>query len=107
MSQGLELLDEALDLARQEKSALEGGAYDDAIMLAGKRGEITGMAYNMLESGEKAPYRKRLLELASIQAQLTEIATRAQDAIRQRLGRSRLEKKRMRGYHMAVEQALQ
>ena len=34
MSQGLCLLDEALDLARQEMLALEDGAYDRAVVLA-------------------------------------------------------------------------
>ncbi len=107
MSQGLDLLYEALDLARKEKSALEEGSYEEAIELAEKRGNITKMAWNVFKEGERAPYHKRLLELSGIQAQLTEIASAAQSVIRQKLSRSKLEKKRIQGYHLAVGQALQ
>ena len=34
MSRAIDLLDEALDLARKEKSALEDGEYDEAMGLA-------------------------------------------------------------------------
>ena len=51
MSQGLCLLDEALDLARQEMLALEDGAYDRAVELAERRNEVTSMAWHVLESG--------------------------------------------------------
>lgn len=107
MSQGLALLDEALDLARQEKSALEEGEYDEAIGMAQKRVDITDQAWNFLQTTEHEPYRKRLLELADLQKQLTELATSARNAVRQRMNRSRQEKKRMQGYHLAVGQALQ
>ena len=49
MSRAIDLLDEALDLARKEKSALEDGEYDEAMGLAEKRGELTGMAWNLFE----------------------------------------------------------
>jgi len=107
MSPGIALLDEALELARQEKSALEEGAYDEAICMAQKRNEITGMAWNYLEHAEREPYRKRLLELSGLQEQLSEIAARAKAAVRQSMNRSKMEKRRMNGYHMAVSQALQ
>ncbi len=107
MSPGIALLDEALDLARREKSALEDGAYDEAISMAQKRGELTGMAWNYLSHAEHEPYRSRLLELSGLQEQLTEIAAKARNMVRQRMNRSKMEKRRMRGYHMAVGQALQ
>ena len=50
MAQGLSLLDQALDLARQEMIALEDGAYDKAMALAEKRNEVTSMAWYVLES---------------------------------------------------------
>lgn len=107
MSQGIELLDEALSMARQEKMALEGGAYEEAIELAGKRGELTGMAWNLFKPSDTECYRKRITELASIQNQLVSLAQKAQTAVKQKLNRSRIEKKRIQGYHMAVGQALQ
>ena len=107
MSPGIALLDEALELARQEKCALEDGEYEEAINMAQKRTEITDMAWNYFDHSEHEPYRKRLLELSSLQEQLTEIATRTRGLVRQRINRSKLEKRRMHGYHMAVGQALQ
>lgn len=107
MSQGIALLDEALNLAHQEKIALENGAYEEAMDLAEKRGELTGMAWDFLDMKDTAPYRRRILELSRLQTQMAEIATRAQDVIRNHLTQGRQEKKRMRGYHLAVGQALQ
>lgn len=107
MSDALTLLDEALDLARQEKDALETGAYEEAIDLAEKRNEITGMAWNVAQPDEMQSYQERLQELSGMQNTLTQIAIRARSAIRERLNRSRKEKKRIQGYHLAVGQALQ
>lgn len=107
MSQALALLEEALDMARQEKNALECGAYDEAIELAQKRGCITGQAWNLVQPGDRAAYEQGLRELLNLQGQLAKIAARAKDAIRERLNRSRQEKRRIQGYHLAVGQALQ
>lgn len=107
MSPGIALLDEALDLARQEKNALETGEYDEAITMAQKRGELTNMAWNYFDHSEQEPYRARLLELSGLQEQLAVIAVKAKDAVRKRMHHSRIEKRRMQGYHMAIGQALQ
>lgn len=107
MNQGLSLLDQALALARQEMSALEDGAYDKAVELAERRGELTGMAWQLLESDRVDQYRNRLVELTRLQEHLSELAAQAQDVVRASLQRSRLERQRIRGYHQAVGQALQ
>ena len=107
MSQALALLDDALEMARKEKSALEEGAYDAAIELAAERNRVTGLAWNSMKAGEEAAYRTRLLEISDLQNQLAQFAASARDKIRASLNRSRQEKKRIKGYHMAVEQALQ
>ncbi|MDE5832411.1 MAG: hypothetical protein K2H64_05425 [Desulfovibrio sp.] len=107
MRDGIALLDEALDLARKEKMALEVGSYEEAIDLAAKRGEITGMAWDLLGSADRGECKSRVGKLAELQRQLTSIAKAAQETIRERLCRSRKEKKRIQGYHMAVNQALQ
>ena len=107
MNQGVCLLDEALNLARLEMAALEDGAYDRAVELAERRGEVTSMAWHMLEDSQADQYRAHLMELARMQEQLTELATKAHSEIRSQLQRSRLESRRMRGYHRAVGQALQ
>ncbi|MEG6503688.1 MULTISPECIES: hypothetical protein [unclassified Desulfovibrio] len=107
MAQGLSLLDQALDLARQEMIALEDGAYDRAMALAEKRNEVTSMAWYVLESSHADEYRGHLVELARVQEHLTGLAIRARDALRQDLQRSRLERQRMNGYHQSIGQALQ
>lgn len=106
MSQGIALLNEALDLARQEKTALESGAYENAIALAEKRKDLTNMAWNLYGAADKDSYTTKLGQLAMLQKQLTAIATRTHAAIRAKLNHSRQEKKRYRGYQMAVSQAL-
>lgn len=107
MCQGTSLLDEALNLARQERIALEDGDYEGAIDLAARRGELTGMAWGLLEQAGAEQYRKRLIELTRLQEQLTDLAARARDSVRESLHRSRREQQRIRGYHQAVGHALQ
>lgn len=107
MAQGVELLDEAIDLARQEKQALEDGEYDDAIQLAEKRVELTGMAWNLLDVASRESFKKRLQILSDFQKQLTELASKARLAIRNKMNRSKQERRRMNAYSMAVGQALQ
>lgn len=106
MSQGVALLDEALELARQEKAALESGAYESAIELAEKRGNLTNMAWNLYGADEKETYASKLSQLTTLHSQLTAIASRAHAAVRDKLNHSRMEKRRYRGYQMAVSQAL-
>ena len=107
MSQGTCLLEEALCVARQEREALEKGEYEEAIELAQRRSELTGMAWNAYDKEEKSSYSKLLRELAGLQAHLTDLAGRAHETLRAKLSRSRQETKRIRGYQMAVGQALQ
>ena len=107
MCQGIALLDEALVLARQERAALESANYEEAIELAGRRGELTDMAWSMLDQDSVEDYRSRLAEQARLQKELTGIAGRARDEVRRSLNHSRQEQRRMRGYHQAVGHALQ
>ena len=107
MNEGISVLDEALGLARQEISALDKGEYETAVDMAARRGELVSRAWNMLDSCNRELYHKRLLELSTLHDQLVEKARNAQAAVRERLGRSRLERQRMKGYHLAVSHALQ
>lgn len=107
MCRGIALLDEALELARQERAALENANYEEAIELAERRGELTGMAWGLLVREAVDAYRGRLLEQARLQEQLSDIAARARDDVRQGLSQARREQRRIRGYHQAVGHALQ
>ena len=107
MSEGMCLLNEALDLARQEATALEDGAYARAVELAERRNAVTGLAWKSFDSSESEQYKSYLTELARMQHYLTGLATRAYNDIRAHLQRARLERRRMQGYHKTVGQALQ
>lgn len=107
MNQGISMLDEALCLARQELGALDQGEYENAVDMAARRGDLVSRAWDMLDNGNRELYRQRLQELGALQEQLAEKARKAQAAVRQRLGRSRMERQRMKGYHLAVSHALQ
>ncbi|MBE6442031.1 MAG: hypothetical protein E7022_06825 [Desulfovibrio desulfuricans] len=107
MSQGMCLLGEALDLARQEATALEDGAYDRAVELAERRNAVTGMAWKLFDDSESEQYMAHLTELARMQRYLTELASRAYNDIKAHLQRTRVERRRMQGYHKSVGQALQ
>ncbi|MBQ9406109.1 MAG: hypothetical protein IJU37_05130 [Desulfovibrio sp.] len=106
MSQGLSLLDEALDLARQEATALEDGAYDRAVALAERRNAVTGMAWKMYDGSDAEHYRTTLGKLAVLQRTLTARATSAYSDIKAHLQRARVERRRMRGYHNSIGHAL-
>ena len=107
MCQGIALLDEALQLARQERAALENANYEEAMELAGRRGELTDMAWSFLDDAAVEDYRTRLAEQSRLQEELNGLATRARDEVRQSLNHSRQEQRRIRGYHQAVGHALQ
>lgn len=107
MCQGLALLDEALELAHQERAALESANYEEAMELAERRGELTGMAWSLFARDAVDGYRSRLLEQARLQEQLSGIAARARDKVRQGLNQAHKEQRRIRGYHQAVGHALQ
>lgn len=107
MCQGIALLDEALQLAHRERAALESANYEEAIELAGRRGELTDMAWSLLDDDAVEDYRSRLAEQARLQEELSGMATSARDEVRRSLNHSRQEQRRIRGYHQAVGHALQ
>lgn len=107
MCRGIALLDEALELARRERAALESANYEEAIELAERRGELTGMAWGLFVRDAMDEYRSRLLEQAHLQKQLSDIATRARDEVRRSLNQAHKQQRRIRGYHQAVGHALQ
>lgn len=107
MCRGIALLDEALDLAHQERAALENANYEKAMELAERRAELTGMAWSLFARNAEDGYRSRLLEQARLQEQLSDLAARARDEVRRSLNQAHKEQRRIRGYHQAVGHALQ
>lgn len=106
MNDTLYMLDNALELAKKEKIALEEGSYEEAIELAKERGNIFSTAWSSLTFDNRQAYQKKLQEILSLQNQLTQLASEIKTGIRNSLNRSRQEQKRIKGYHLAVGQAL-
>ncbi|CAI3229698.1 hypothetical protein [Desulfovibrio legallii] len=107
MGQSAGLLHEALELARQEMAAMQGGAYDKAVALAERRNSVTCMAWTVMEESSVEQCRESLQELVRLQESLTSMARKAHEEIKAGLGRSRRERRRLTGYRQAVGQALQ
>ncbi|MBQ9537449.1 MAG: hypothetical protein IJU79_06670 [Desulfovibrionaceae bacterium] len=105
-NQGLKMLDHALEIAAKEKSAMEQEDYEDAINLSIQRGRITNEAWDYFEDGIRDEYRQKLIKLNAIHKTLYKLAVDAHTKIAASLSRSRQEKRRMRGYQVAVAQAL-
>ena len=106
-NRGTALLDDALDLARQEMNALDDGRYEDAVDLANRRSSVTATAWQCYEPAHREDYRVRIIRLNDLQKSLTATAQRMYSEVRASLSRSRDETRRMRGYRLAVGQALQ
>lgn len=107
MDQGMELLDQALELGKRERLALEEGEYEAAIEISRKRAELTGMAWNCMDRQDQEPFRARLMQLSTLQKQLTLLATTAHNAIKRKMNSSKQEKRRMNAYQVAVGHGLQ
>ncbi|MBQ7618185.1 MAG: hypothetical protein IJS50_04855 [Desulfovibrio sp.] len=106
-NQGLIMLDQALELAEQEMSAVLNEDYEDAIELSRQRGVITTQAWDYLETDVRDEYRARLLQLNEIHKRLTKAASEAHARMEATLRTNKKERRRMLGYQMAVTQALQ
>lgn len=104
---GIRMLDQALELAKQELAAIANEAYTDALELSKERGKLTNAAWEIYDKSLREDYRSRLLKLNAIHTKLTAHATAAHEYVRSTLQQSKRERRRMNGYHLAISQALQ
>ncbi|MBQ7586034.1 MAG: hypothetical protein IJU40_07290 [Desulfovibrionaceae bacterium] len=104
---GLQMLDQALEIAKLEQRAMEAEDYEDAIGLSIQRGKITNEAWDFFQNDFKEEYREKLLQLQAIHKTLKSLALKAHAEVSASMFRSQQEKKRMRGYQVAVAHALQ
>ena len=81
MSQSLSLLDQAFQLGRLEREALNGKNYDLAVELSEQRQLLTQQAWEKLREGDRPAYLERLLRIADLQKELTELARAAHSSI--------------------------
>ena len=99
------MLDAALDLARKEKIALHQENYEDALEISRECGKLTNEAWLFYRAEIRDEYLAKLLELKSIQDDLQTFAQNAHETVRASLFSSKQERRRMKGYQMAVSQA--
>lgn len=107
MSQALQFLERAFQLARLERESLRTKNYDRAVELSGQRQTLLEQAWDMLEEDEHPAYRERLLQLAALQEELTTLAGEARQSVLVNLQGARRQKKRLSGYRRTVALGLQ
>ncbi|WP_297259711.1 hypothetical protein [uncultured Desulfovibrio sp.] len=107
MSQSLSLLDQAFQLGRLEREALNGKNYDLAVELSEQRQLLTQQAWEKLREGDRPAYLERLLRIADLQKELTELARAAHSSILAALQGSRRQKKRLTGYQRTIALSIQ
>lgn len=107
MSQALQFLERALQLARLELAALRTKNYDRAVALSAQRETLLEQAWDRLEESEHPAYRARLLQMIELQKELESLAAEARKSVLANLQSSRQQKKRLSGYRRTVALSLQ
>lgn len=107
MSQALQFLERAFQLARLEREALRTKNYDRAVELSGQRQSLLELAWDKLEESEHPAYRERLLQLVELQNELNALAGEARRSVLVSLQGARQQKKRLNGYRRTVALSLQ
>lgn len=107
MSQAMQFLERAFQLARLEQAALRTKNYDRAVELSAQRQTLLEQAWDTLEESEHPAYRERLLQLVDLQKELSSLAAEARKGVLVNLQGSRLQKKRLSGYRRTVALSLQ
>lgn len=107
MSRALQMLDQAFQLGRLEREALRGKKYDLALELSEQRQELTEEAWANLCQEDRPAYLERLLRIADLQKELSELARTAHGSILSALQGSRRQKKRLSGYQRTIALSLQ
>ncbi len=103
MADAMTLIDQALDIGRQELELLQAGEVDRAADMARDRERLMNMAYGDKDSDELVKLESKLWQLASLQGRLTTEAKRLHAEIKQELLRTRQESARLSGYGKAVK----
>jgi hypothetical protein len=103
----IDLLDSALDLAKIELNALKNAAYDDLMEFAEKMSPLIDKAWEIYDEKDRAAYTVRLKTLIQLQNQIILGATKAHTMLQSEMRKSKLEKRRMRGYQASISMAMQ
>jgi len=100
-----DILDSALNIGRQELEHLAGGEVEEAQRLAGERLALMEEAWRMRDPKKVGTLKQKLLQLQSIQGQITAEARRLHEAIKRDLLRAKQENQRLTGYRSSLRPA--
>lgn len=102
MSDEIDILEKALQSGRQELQQLVEGEVEGAEHLAQERLALMDEAWRMRDPLKIGVLKEKLLQLQSLQGQITAEARRLHEAIRRDLLRARQENQRLTGYRSSL-----
>ena len=101
----LDLLDQALETAREEERALAARNYDRAAELHAGRAQLVQEAWSLRAAVPVELYRRKLGELAELQKGMMRTARDARDIVRASLQHTHRQQKRLNAYQKCVRMA--
>jgi len=102
MQDELDILERAMETGRAELSQLAQGEVEEAERLAQERLNLMEEAWRMRDPKKISALKEKLLQLQSLQGQITAEARRLHEAIKRDLLRARQENQRLTGYRSSL-----
>lgn len=96
------MLDRAMDVGRKELGHLERGEVDEAEDMARERIALMEEAWRMKDPKKISLLKEKLMQLRSLQGQITSEARKLHEAIRRDLVRAKQENQRLTGYRSSL-----
>lgn len=102
MKDEIDILDQALETGRLELGQLCEGEVEEAERLAQERSALMEEAWRMRSPKRIGQLKEKLLQLQSLQGQITAEARRLHEAIKRDLLKARQENQRLTGYRTSL-----
>ncbi|MFP5222157.1 MAG: hypothetical protein ACLGSA_07700 [Acidobacteriota bacterium] len=102
MKDEIDILELALETGRRELDQLAEGEVDEAERLSMERLALMEEAWRMRDPKKIGALKEKLMQLQSLQGQITAEARRLHDAIRRDLLRAKQENQRLTGYRSSL-----
>jgi hypothetical protein len=99
MADSMTLLEEALEVGREELEHLINGRDEEAQSAAHRRGELMDRAWRNRQGADFEALVLKLKELQSQQGRLTSEAKKLHETLRQDLAKAKQENRRLTAYH--------
>ncbi|WP_027186232.1 hypothetical protein [Desulfovibrio inopinatus] len=103
MADSLSYLDTALETGRKELDLILRGEVEEAGKLADERGKLLNMAWKERDGVQIANLRQKLVQLQTLQGQISHEAKRLHEQLRLELTKTKQENKRFSGYRSTVK----